>query len=83
MRNEVTYTVHIEPAEEGGYIAFFPTLPGCHTQGETLDEVISMAKDALAGYLDCLQAHGDPLPVEKRVSNMVGFDVPLSLSLAR
>lgn len=83
MRNEVTYTVHIEPAEEGGYIAFFPALPGCHTQGETLDEVIMMAKDALAGYLECLQAHGDPIPHEKRTSNMVGFDVPLSMSLAR
>jgi len=83
MRNEVTYTVHIEPAEEGGYIAFFPSLPGCHTQGETLDEVILMAKDALAGYLECLQAHGDPIPLERRTSNMVGFDVPLSMSLAR
>ena len=33
MRNEVTYTVHIEPAVEGGYWAYFPALQGCHTQG--------------------------------------------------
>jgi len=62
---EVTYTVHIEPAEEGGYVAWFPTLPGCHTQGETLEEVIAMAKDALVGYMECLREHGDPIPVEK------------------
>ena len=83
MSNEVTYTVHIEPAVEGGYWAYFPALPGCFTQGETLDEVVAMAKDALAGYLECLQAHGDPIPVEALPSKLVGFDLPLSLSLAR
>lgn len=80
---EVTYTVHIEPAEEGGYTALFPALPGCHTQGETLEEVIAMAKDVLAGYLECLHAHGDPIPVEKASSKLVGFDFPLRMSLAR
>ena len=58
--NQVTYTVRIEPAEEGGYVAFFPALPGCHTQGETLEEVIAMAKDALMGYIESLRAHGQP-----------------------
>ena len=83
MRNEVTYIVHVEPAEEGGYVAFFPALPGCHTQGETLEEVIAMAKDALAGYIECLHAHGDPIPVETKPSKLVGFDLPLSMSMAR
>lgn len=80
---KVTYTVHVEPAEEGGYVAFFPALPGCHTQGETFEAVIVMAKDALAGYLECLRAHGDPIPLEKSVTKLVGFDLPLSMSLAR
>ena len=80
---EVTYTVHIEPAEEGGYVAFFPALPGCHTQGESLEEVIAMAKDALGGYLESLQAHGDPIPMEQPASKLVGFDLPLSMSLSR
>jgi antitoxin HicB len=80
---KVTYTVHVEPADEGGYVAFFPALPGCHTQGETFEEVIAMAKDALAGYLQCLQAHGDPIPMENPKSKLVGFDLPLSMSLAR
>lgn len=74
-----TFTVHIEPAEEGGFAAFFPALPGCHTQGETLEEVIAMSKDVLTGYLECLRAHGDPVPVEK--PSVIGFDLPLSLSL--
>jgi predicted RNase H-like HicB family nuclease len=80
--NNVTYTLHIERAEEGGYVAFFPALPGCHTQGETLEEVIAMAKDALAGYLDCLRTNGDPIPKEKTKSPQTSFDVPLSMSFA-
>jgi antitoxin HicB len=83
MRIEVTYIVHIQPAQEGGFVAFFPALPGCHTQGETFEEVIAMAKDALSGYMECLRAHGDPIPVEPQPSKLVGFDLPLSLSLAR
>jgi antitoxin HicB len=80
---EVTYTVHIEPAEEGGFVAWFPALPGCHTQGETLEEVIAMAKDALAGYLEWLREDGEPIPVEKHLPKQVGFELPLSASLAR
>lgn len=80
---EVTYIVHIEPAEEGGYIAFFPSLPGCQTQGGTFEEVVVMAKDALAGYLDCLRSNGDPIPLENSSPKRVGFDVPLSMSFAR
>jgi hypothetical protein len=30
--------VFYEQASEGGYVAFLPVLPGCHTQGETLED---------------------------------------------
>jgi antitoxin HicB len=80
---EVTYTVHIEPAEEGGYVAFFPALPGCHTQGDTFDEVVAMAKDALVGFLETLKEHGEPIPQEQTLSRQVGFEFPLSASLTR
>jgi predicted RNase H-like HicB family nuclease len=80
---EVTYTAHIEPAEDGGYVAWFPALPGCQTQGRTLEEVIAMAKDALAGYLAWLQEDGEPLPVETPVSRQVVMELPVSASLPR
>lgn len=80
--NNVTYTLHIDRADEGGYVAFFPVLPGCHTQGEILEEVIAMAKDALAGYVECLRANGDPIPEEKARPAQTSFDVPLSMSFA-
>ena len=62
---EYTYTAVFEPAEEGGYIVSFPALPGCATQGETLDEARAMAADALQGYLQVLVAHGRPVPPER------------------
>lgn len=80
---EVTYTVHIEPAEEGGFVAYFPALPGCHTQGESFDEVIAMAKDVLVGYLETLREHGDPIPQEWPRAIQGGFEFPLRASFAR
>ncbi len=39
-----------------------PDLPGCHTQGETLEEALAMAKEAIEGYLETLEGEGTPLP---------------------
>jgi predicted RNase H-like HicB family nuclease len=59
-----SYSVFYEQAPEGGYVAFVPALPGCHTQGETLEETESNVKEALLVYLESLAAHGDEIPVE-------------------
>ena len=79
---QVTYTLHIEPVEEGGYIAYFPALPGCQTQGESLDEVIAMSKDALAGYLEWLDEDGEKPPQETHILKKVGFELPISMQLS-
>ena len=42
----------IHSAEEGGYWAEVPALPGCITEGDTKDEVIDNLKDAIEGWLD-------------------------------
>ena len=53
------YTVLFTPDEEsGGFIAEVPALPGCHTQGETLEEAKIMAKEAIELYLETLQDRG-------------------------
>ena len=56
------YTVLFEPAEEGGYIAHVPALPGLWTQGETLAEARNMARAAIAGYIEGLMKSGEPIP---------------------
>jgi predicted RNase H-like HicB family nuclease len=41
----------IHKAEEGGYWAEVPSLPGCATQGDTIEEIEENLRDAIAGYL--------------------------------
>jgi len=61
---EYRYTVVFEPAEEGGYVVTVPALPGLVTEGDSLEEAREMAKDAIRGYLESLQKHGEEIPLE-------------------
>jgi predicted RNase H-like HicB family nuclease len=54
----LTAIVRAEP-DVGGYSASIPALPGCHTQGETLDEVRANLREAAEGWLAV--AHEDGL----------------------
>ena len=59
------YTVILDPDEEGrGYTVLVPTLPGCVTQGSTREEAIERAKEAIAAYIESLEADGQPIPKE-------------------
>jgi len=58
------YTVLLEREEGGGYHAFCPTLKGCHTQGDTLEEAIENIREAIEAYLESLRAAGEPIPTE-------------------
>ena len=63
---ERRYTIILHPdPEEGGYTVTVPALPGCVTEGETIEEAIAMAKEAIALYVSDLQAHGEPVPEER------------------
>ena len=56
------YRVVIEQDEDGVYVAECPTLPGCVSQGNTRDEALTSIKDAMAGYLESLKIHDEPIP---------------------
>jgi predicted RNase H-like HicB family nuclease len=60
MTYKVAMVVH--QAEEGGFWASFPELPGCFTQGATLDELRAHATEAVTGHLAALREAGHPLP---------------------
>ena len=47
----------IHLAEEGGYWAEVPALPGCITEGDTKDEVINNLKDAVEGWFEVTNEH--------------------------
>ena len=63
-KRALSYSVFYEHAAEGGYVASVPALPGCHTQGETLEEAERNVKEAVALYLESLAAHGEQIPEE-------------------
>ncbi len=64
------YTVIMHPAEEGGYWAEIPALPGCYSQGETLEEVMENVKEAVESHVDALKQDNHVVPVERRL--MIG-----------
>jgi len=48
------FDVVIIEDETGGYVAFVPALPGCHTQGDTLGELMDNVREAIELYLSTL-----------------------------
>jgi len=64
------YTVILIPEDEGGYSVDVPALPGCYTQGETKEEAISMAKEAIELYLESCQAHNEVIPQESGIESL-------------
>ena len=50
------YRIVIEKGEDFGYIAHCPAIPGCHSQGETIEETVTNIRDAIHGCLEALDA---------------------------
>lgn len=58
--------VILEPSDEGGYTVYVPSLPGCISEGENIDDALANAQDAIELYLE---------PVEHEVSSKEGIIV--------
>ena len=71
------YTVRIESAPEGGYWSHVPALPGCFSQGETIEETILHTKEAIELYLEDVIESGEPLPEDSNIS--VNVRIPISV----
>jgi len=59
-----TYRVIIEPDERNTFHGYVPSLPGCHTWGETIEETKKNLKDAIRAYIASLIADKEPVPKE-------------------
>jgi len=58
-------TIILHPdIEQQGYAVTVPALPGCITEGDTIEQAIAMAKDAIHLYIESLVADGEPIPEE-------------------
>ncbi len=61
------YTVIIHTAEEGGYWAEVPALPGCFSQGETVEKTLENIKEAIDLHIESLKEEGQEIPVDEGV----------------
>ena len=67
MNHRYTVILERQPAGAvggGGYHAFCPALPGCHSEGDTLDATVANIQEAMSLYLESLAAHHEPAPLE-------------------
>jgi antitoxin HicB len=70
--NVYQFTVIMERQPEGEYLVSVPALPGCYTEGRTLEEAREMAADAIRAYCTSLLKHGEEIPIEPLEEQFVG-----------
>ncbi len=57
------FKVFLEPDEEyGGYVVVCPSIPGCYSQGHTVDEALANIREAIELCLEEMESNGEPLP---------------------
>jgi len=61
-------SVILHPAEEGGYWAEVPALPGCFSQGETVEETFINIREAIGSHLIALKAEGKQPPKDQTMA---------------
>ncbi len=67
--NEVAIRLHIEPLDEGGYVATSPDVPGLVAEGRTIIEATEIAQGLARKIVESCLDHGDPVP--PALSNLV------------
>jgi len=60
--DEATIRLHIEPLDEGGYLATSPDVPGLVAEGRTITEAVQIAQDLTRKIVESCLEHGDPIP---------------------
>jgi predicted RNase H-like HicB family nuclease len=63
-----SYLIVIERAEDGGYGAWAPDLPGCVALGDTIEDAEHQMREAIAFHLEGLRDQGEPVPAPTAVA---------------
>lgn len=70
------YTIILEyDPEAKAYGVTVPALPGCTSQGDTIEDAIASAKEAIAGHIAALRDIGEPVPEETERPQAITIDV--------
>ena len=57
-----TYAIIVERADDGGYGAWSPDLPGCVALGDSPEETVREMREAIRGHLQVMRELGEPMP---------------------
>ncbi len=71
-----TYGIVLAPEEDGGYSVIVPALPGCFTQGDSRQEALEMAREAIELHLAALRDDGEAIPADEIQIAEVEVNVP-------
>jgi antitoxin HicB len=79
---EVAIRLHIEPLEEGGFVATSDDVPGLVAEGRSVSEAVEIARDVARKIAESCIAHGDPLPPAFTRKSGSNFDIMVPVSVA-
>ncbi len=79
--DEVTIRLHIEPLEEGGYVATSPDVPGLVAEGRSVTEVVEIAQELTRKIVESCLEHRDPLPPALTRLTRTPFDLRVPVGL--
>ena len=74
MQSIRSYGVVLRKEPEGAYTAIVPALPGCITYGDTVEEAMKMAEEAIELFIEELKSRGEEIPDD---SNTLEYSVHL------
>lgn len=72
---EYQFTVVIEPDEQG-YHSYVPSLPGCHSFGDTVEEAQTNILEAIEVHIESMLEDGEPVPLQREPVFITRLSVP-------
>jgi len=61
MDYKLSFRIVLRPEPEGGYTVIVPSLPGCITYGDNVEDAVKMAEDAIRAYIASMKKHGEEI----------------------
>lgn len=68
---DASYLVVVKADPAGGYWTQVPALPGCGSQGDTIEDAVANTREAINSYLGSLMKHGEPVPEDRTLVTQV------------
>lgn len=74
-----TFEIVIEKeSDDEGYMAYSPNLPGCFSNGKTIEEAKRNIRTAIEQHIESLRAHGQPIPQNERLVHVEEFTIRIA-----